>query len=52
MGIDVREQSPERLAAYGRIPIAFDVREVFDVVPAEGGLGGWGWCCGPSRSRT
>lgn len=36
----VREEPPSALAGYGAVPIAFTVREVLDVVPAEGGLGG------------
>jgi len=31
MGIDIRQESEATLNAYARVPIAFDVREIFDV---------------------
>jgi len=41
MLIEVREDSAAALAEYARIPIAFDVREVFDVAEHTGGRGGF-----------
>ena len=40
MKIDVARVPPSALAEYARVPIAFEVRSVLDVVPAEEGLGG------------
>lgn len=36
----IREAPASELPIYGRIPIAFEVREVLDCVPVEGGVGG------------
>jgi GNAT superfamily N-acetyltransferase len=38
--IDIAEESPETLAEYARIPIAFEVRSVLDVTAHASGLGG------------
>jgi GNAT superfamily N-acetyltransferase len=38
--MEIREESPDALAEYASIPIAFEVREVLDVEPVDGGLGG------------
>jgi ribosomal protein S18 acetylase RimI-like enzyme len=40
MNIEIREEPPSALAEYGRVPIAFEVRERLAVVPREAGLGG------------
>ena len=40
MRIEIREEPPSQLGEYARVPIAFEVRRVLDVAPAEGGLGG------------
>lgn len=40
-GIEIVEESVEVLPEYGRIPISFEVRSVFDVELVEGGLGGF-----------
>lgn len=40
MPIEIREATPAMLAAYARIPIAFEVRSVLDAEVQEGGLGG------------
>jgi GNAT superfamily N-acetyltransferase len=40
MLIEVREDSAAALADYARIPIAFEVREIFDVAERAGGGGG------------
>ncbi|HLL15327.1 MAG TPA: GNAT family N-acetyltransferase [Pyrinomonadaceae bacterium] len=41
MVIEVREESATALAEYARIPIAFEVKEIFEVAAREGGLGGF-----------
>jgi hypothetical protein len=41
MLIEIMEDSVAALAEYARIPIAFEVREVFDVTERAGGLGGF-----------
>lgn len=38
--MEIREEPLTDLAAYGRIPIAFEVRSVLDCTPVDGGLGG------------
>jgi GNAT superfamily N-acetyltransferase len=38
--VEVVEEGPGALAAYARVPIAFAVRRVLDVVARDGGLGG------------
>ena len=38
--VEITEESSSALAAYARVPTAFEVREVLDVVADEGGLGG------------
>ena len=35
MGIDIRHESALTLSAYARIPIAFEVSEIFDVAPEQ-----------------
>jgi GNAT superfamily N-acetyltransferase len=40
MQLEIREEPPSALAAYARVPIAFDVRERLAVHAAERGLGG------------
>lgn len=40
IAIEVVKRPADDLPAYSRIPIAFQVREVFDVVARAGGLGG------------
>lgn len=42
MAIQVREEPIAGLAQYARVPIAFEVHEVLDLVVREGGLGGFG----------
>jgi GNAT superfamily N-acetyltransferase len=41
MTIQVREEPIAGLAQYARVPIAFEVREVLDLVVRDGGLGGF-----------
>jgi len=41
MVIEVREESATALAEYARIPIAFEVKEIFEVAARKGGLGGF-----------
>ena len=41
MEIEIREEPPSALEAYGRVSIAFEVRSVLDVQPVDGGLGGF-----------
>lgn len=38
--VEILEESLSRLDAYGRIPIAFEVRRVLECRPVRGGLGG------------
>jgi GNAT superfamily N-acetyltransferase len=38
--VKILEAPPSALPTYGRIPIAFDVREILDCVLLDGGLGG------------
>ena len=40
MDVEIREEPPSRLAEHARIPIAFEVDRVFDVVLRERGLAG------------
>ena len=40
MGITIQQVGAERLSAYAKIPIAFEVRTLFRVDVADGGLGG------------
>jgi ribosomal protein S18 acetylase RimI-like enzyme len=40
MDVEIREEGPGALAAYATVPIAFEVREVLAVEPADDGLGG------------
>lgn len=37
--MQIEEISPERLAAYARIPIAFEVRSILEVLPVDAGWG-------------
>jgi len=39
--LDVREESPPHLADYARVPIAFDVRSVFDVTRRDSATNEW-----------
>lgn len=41
MAIEVREDSAAALAKYARVPIAFEVREIFDVAEREDASGGF-----------
>ncbi|HYG09031.1 MAG TPA: hypothetical protein VD835_03550, partial [Pyrinomonadaceae bacterium] len=41
MVVEIREDSVSALDEYARIPIAFEVREVFDVAARGDGLGGF-----------
>jgi ribosomal protein S18 acetylase RimI-like enzyme len=41
MAIEVREDSAAALAEYARIPIAFEVREIFELALRDEGLGGF-----------
>jgi hypothetical protein len=41
MTIQVREEPIAGLAQYARVPIAFEVHEVLDLVVRDGGLGGF-----------
>ena len=40
MEIRIEEESPQELAEYGRVPISFEVRRIYDVEPIASGLGG------------
>jgi ribosomal protein S18 acetylase RimI-like enzyme len=38
--IEIRQLDAGRLALYGQVPIAFEVRTIYEIIPVEAGLGG------------